>query len=194
MKLFYIAKMQYCYIYAFIMKPEAVFKTLEESDVVAIDVRTPKEFESVNIEGSVNVPLDQIKKSSFISELPKEKELILVCRSGQRAGVAQKDLEVIGFSNTQVVEGGVMAWEKAGLPVNKGMQTMSLERQVRIAAGFLVLVGALLGLFVHSVFFGIPVFVGAGLMFAGITDTCAMGMMIAKMPWNSSSSCEVCKG
>lgn len=186
--------MEYLNINSSTMNAEDFFKVLNETDNIAIDVRTPKEFESVHIEGSINVPLDQIKKSSFINGLSKEKEVVLVCRSGQRAGIARKDLESLGFSNTQVMKGGVMEWEGAGFPVNKGEQMMSLERQVRIAAGFLVFMGALLGLFVHSGFFGIPVFVGAGLMFAGITDTCAMGMMIAKMPWNTSSSCEVCKG
>ena len=81
----------------------------------------------------------------------------------------------------------------AGLPVVRGKKVMSLERQVRIAAGFIVLVGALLGFFVHPYFTGISAFVGAGLMFAGITDSCAMGMLIAKMPWNQckDGSCSV---
>ena len=80
--------------------------------------------------------------------------------------------------------GGTLAWDAAGLPVVRGKKTILLERQVRIAAGFLVLVGAVLALVVHPYFVGLSAFVGAGLMFAGITDSCGMGMLLAKMPWN----------
>ncbi len=89
-----------------------------------------------------------------------------------------------GYDNIVNVDGGTSAWEAAGLPVVRGKKAMSLERQVRIAAGFLVFLGAALGYFVNPAWIGLSAFVGAGLMFAGITDTCAMGMMIAKMPWN----------
>jgi rhodanese-related sulfurtransferase len=93
------------------------------------------------------------------------------------------------------VTGGTVAWEQAGLPVKRGKKAISLERQVRIAAGFLTLLGAVLGFFVHPYFIGLSAFIGAGLMFAGITDTCGMGMMLAKMPWNQckddSGSCSV---
>ena len=82
------------------------------------------------------------------------------------------------------VEGGTLACVEAGLPVVRGKKAISLERQVRIAAGSLVLLGVLLGWFVHPAFIGLSAFVGAGLVFAGITDTCGMGMMLARMPWN----------
>ena len=137
------------------ISPKEAAKILEKTDTIAIDVRTPKEFQSVNIEGSVNVPLDQIKKSDFINEQPKEQEVVLVCLSGQRSGMALKELKALGHSNIKVMEGGVTAWESQGLPLNKGKQTMSLERQVRIAAGALVFVGTLLGLFtLHDIFSG----------------------------------------
>jgi hypothetical protein len=89
-----------------------------------------------------------------------------------------------GFANTINVEGGTLACEVAGVPVVRGKKMMSLERQVRITAGSLVLVGAVLGFFVHPYWIGLSAFIGAGLAFAGITDTCGMGMMLAKMPWN----------
>ena len=85
------------------------------------------------------------------------------------------------------VEGGTAAWEQAGLSVVRERRVMSLERQVRIAAGTLVLVGTGLGAFVHPLFLGIAAFVGAGLVFAGITDTCGMGLILAKMPWNNAA-------
>ena len=97
--------------------------------------------------------------------------------------VCQK-LEAAGFTHIVNVEGGTLAWPAAGLPVVEGKKVMSLERQVRIAAGSLVVIGAAVGLFVHPGWLGLSAFIGAGLVFAGVTDTCGMGMMIAKMPWN----------
>jgi rhodanese-related sulfurtransferase len=93
----------------------------------------------------------------------------------------------MGYTQMVNVEGGTQAWQKAGLPIIRGQKTMSLERQVRIAAGMLVLTGATLSWLVHPAFIGLPAFVGAGLIFAGVTDSCAMGMMLAKMPWNQVS-------
>ena len=83
-----------------------------------------------------------------------------------------------------MLEGGVTAWEQAGLPVKRGKTVLSLERQVRVAAGLLVLTGVVLGFLVHPAFFGLAAFVGAGLTFAGLTDWCGMAMLLAKMPWN----------
>jgi rhodanese-related sulfurtransferase len=84
-----------------------------------------------------------------------------------------------------VVEGGTLAWIAANLPVTRSaVKMISLERQVRIAAGSLVLIGVLLGWFVHRGFYGLAAFVGAGLVFAGITDFCGMGLLLAKLPWN----------
>ena len=89
------------------------------------------------------------------------------------------------------VEGGTRAWQGAGLPVVQGKKILSLERQVRIATGALVLIGAVLGWIIHPAFIGISALVGAGLVFSGITDSCAMGMLLAKMPWNQiSQECE----
>lgn len=167
------------------MKTETVSRKLKEKQGIFIDVRTPAEFESMHVHGVQNTPLDQLKKNRLIQEMEKDEELIIFCQSGSRAGIAQKDLVALGFTNTSVVEGGVVQWEKEGLPVVKGKQSISLERQVRITAGAMVFIGTVLGLSVHSGFFGIPAFVGAGLMFAGLTDTCAMGILISKMPWNS---------
>ena len=97
---------------------------------------------------------------------------------------ALKKLEAAGCDQARVLEGGMQAWAEAELPVKRGRNVMGLERQVRIAAGALVLLGVILGWQVHGAFYGLSAFVGAGLMFAGITDTCCMGMLMAKMPWN----------
>jgi rhodanese-related sulfurtransferase len=107
-----------------------------------------------------------------------------ICRSGSRGRQACEKLSAAGYANVANVEGGTQAWEAAGFPVVRGRKAVSLERQVRIAAGSLVLIGALLGAFVSPYWIVLPAFIGAGLVFSGITDTCGMGMVLAKMPWN----------
>jgi rhodanese-related sulfurtransferase len=97
---------------------------------------------------------------------------------------ACEKLQAAGYTNVVNVEGGTKAWDEAGLPVVRGQKAISLERQVRIAAGTLVLIGALLGYFAHPYWIGLSAFVGAGLIFAGVTDTCGMAMLLARMPWN----------
>jgi rhodanese-related sulfurtransferase len=93
-------------------------------------------------------------------------------------------LAAAGVPGIILVEGGTTAWVAAGLPVERGQKGMSLERQVRITAGALVFTGVVLGSMVSPYWFALSGVMGAGLMFAGITDTCAMGMVMAKMPWN----------
>jgi rhodanese-related sulfurtransferase len=108
-----------------------------------------------------------------------------MCQSGTRARSAIAQLEKAGFPGCMLVEGGMAAWVSAGLPVQRAeTSVISLERQVRIAAGLLVLCGTVAAAFLHPAFLVIPGFVGAGLMFAGITDKCGMAMLLARMPWN----------
>ncbi len=159
-----------------------------------IDVRTPIEFREVHVDFARNVPLDRLDPAAIRAERNSSAEpLYVICRSGSRGGQACERLAASGL-NVVNVEGGTAAWDAAGLPVNRGQKAISLERQVRIAAGFLVLFGAVLALTVHPYFIGLSAFVGAGLMFAGITDTCGMGMILARMPWNqvAKTSGETC--
>jgi rhodanese-related sulfurtransferase len=151
-----------------------------------IDVRTPVEFREVHVEAARNVPLDQLDPAALMRSRhgAQDEPLYLICRSGGRGGQACAKFLAAGFSNVVNVEGGTLACVESGLPVVRGKKAISLERQVRIAAGLLVLVGALLGWLVHPAFIGLSAFVGAGLVFAGITDTCGMGMLLARMPWN----------
>jgi rhodanese-related sulfurtransferase len=159
-----------------------------------IDVRTPVEFREVHIEIARNVPLDQLDAVALMQARngSANEPLYVICRSGNRGQQACEKFLKAGFSNVVNIEGGTMACVEAGLPVVRGKKAISLERQVRIAAGLLVLLGAALS-FVHPAFIGLSAFVGAGLVFAGITDTCGMGMMLARMPWNQcgkeSTSC-----
>jgi rhodanese-related sulfurtransferase len=151
-----------------------------------IDVRTPAEFREVHVEIARNVPLDRLDAAALMQARhgSADEPLFVICRSGGRGRQACETFFKAGFPNVINVEGGTMACVEAGLPVVRGKKAISLERQVRIAAGSLVLAGAVLGWFVHPAFIGLSAFVGAGLVFAGITDTCGMGMILARMPWN----------
>jgi rhodanese-related sulfurtransferase len=151
-----------------------------------IDVRTPAEYREVHAEPARLGPLDGLDPKAVMAARngTEEEPLYMICRSGGRGRQACELFHAAGFTNVVNVEGGTLAWERAGLPVVRGKRTVSLERQVRIAAGSLVVVGTVLGAFVHPVFLALPAFVGAGLIFAGVTDTCGMGMLLARMPWN----------
>jgi rhodanese-related sulfurtransferase len=158
----------------------------KQGEVDVIDVRTPVEYREVHATIARNTPLESLDPHAVMQSRngSGENPLYVMCRSGNRSSQACKKFVDAGYTNVVNVEGGTAAWDQAGLPVIRGKKAMSLERQVRIAAGFLVLLGAVLGHFVNPYFIGLPAFVGAGLMFAGITDTCGMAMMLAKMPWN----------
>lgn len=150
-----------------------------------VDVRTPAEHREIHAVGAHVVPLDRLDPTAYLaSRGTNGASVYLICKSGSRARQASEKFVAAGFANVVVVDGGTQAWEQAGLPVNRGKKTISLDRQVRIAAGFLVFTGTLLGGLVHEGFLVIPGFVGAGLMFAGITDTCGMAMLLGRMPWN----------
>jgi rhodanese-related sulfurtransferase len=154
----------------------------QKNSIPLIDVRTPAEYGSIHANGAVNHPMESLD----IEKIPfsKEQEIHLICQSGGRSMKVSQKLEAAGFTNIVNIEGGTSAWYEAGLPVVEGKKVMSLERQVRIAAGSLVVIGVAVGQFVHPGGFALSAFIGAGLVFAGVTDTCGMGMMIAKMPWN----------
>lgn len=175
--------------------PRELYKLSEaDGSVELIDVRTPLEFREVHANIARNVPLDILDPNELITQRngSSGKPLYVICNSGNRSEKACKKFLACGFDGVVNVEGGTTAWVEANLPVKRGKKAVSLERQVRIAAGFLVLLGVVLGFAVHPAFFGLSGFVGAGLMFAGITDTCAMGMMIARMPWNQVNlECEI---
>jgi rhodanese-related sulfurtransferase len=158
----------------------------EGKKIELIDVRTPIEFREVHVEIARNMPLDQLDVAALMQARngSANEPLYVVCHAGDRGRQACEKFLNAGFSNVVNIEGGTKACVEAGLPVIRGKKAVSLERQVRIAAGSLVLLGAVLGWFVNPAFIGLSAFVGAGLIFAGITGTCGMGMMIARMPWN----------
>jgi len=166
----------------------------KNGEVDLIDVRMPTEYREVHADGAVNVPLDSLDPKAVAATRVGDagKPLYVICKSGNRSTMAAQKFRDAGIDNVVSVHGGTSAWVEAGLPITRGKKAVSLERQVRIVAGFLALLGAVLGFFVHPYFVGLSAFVGAGLMFAGITDTCGMGMMLAKMPWNRCSDQGAC--
>ncbi len=155
-----------------------------------IDVRTPVEFAEVHVPAAKSVPLDSLQPETLheTQHFSFERPVYILCRSGQRAAKAADQLVKAGYPNSIVVEGGTLAWIEAGLPVTRGKtKVISLERQVRIAAGSIVLTGVLLSQLVNSSFIWLSGFVGAGLVFAGISDWCGMGLLLAKAPWNQKA-------
>ena len=166
----------------------------QRDDVGLIDVRTPAEYRESHLEIARNVPLDRLDPVTLMRTRNGAGEpLYFICQSGGRGRQACEKFHKAGFTNVVNVEGGMTACLEVGLPVVRGKKTLSLERQIRIAAGSLVLLGILLAWLVHPAFVGLSAFVGAGLIFAGVTDTCGMGIILARMPWNqcepAASSC-----
>ena len=154
--------------------------------VEVIDVRTPAEFRELHAAYARNVPLETLDPEAVADgrDGAAGEPIYVLCRTGSRAAQACAKFLAAGRREVVHVEGGTLAWAEAGLPVVRGRKAVSLERQVRIAAGFLVLLGAVLAVAVHPYWAGLSAFVGGGLVFAGVTDTCGMGMMLARMPWN----------
>jgi glyoxylase-like metal-dependent hydrolase (beta-lactamase superfamily II)/rhodanese-related sulfurtransferase len=148
-----------------------------------LDVRSALEFSQVHIEHSLNIPIDMI--SAKINELSQSRQNYLVlCHTGNRAAMAADMLIQSGIHTVKVMEGGIIRWQKEKLPVIKGQGGMSLERQVRLIAGSLVLLGIMMSWRLHWAFIFVSVFVSSGLIYAGLTDNCLMGMLLMKLPYN----------
>lgn len=166
-------------------------KRRARGSVDVIDVRTPVEFRAMHVVGARNIPLDSLNPLVVMQRRNGAIDpLYLICQSGGRGTAACRKFRDAGYANVFNVEGGTQAWLAAGQPVERGKKSISLERQVRIAAGSLVLVATALGFFVHPYFLGLAAFVGAGLLFAGLSDTCGMAVCLARMPWNQGSTCD----
>jgi rhodanese-related sulfurtransferase len=156
-----------------------------------IDVRTASEFENAHIAGAYNVPLDQLAEHAADLRDASGGSVILVCQSGQRAQKAEALLREAGMPNVHVLDGGMRAWLADALPTSRIRARISLERQVRIAAGALVALGSFAALTTSPLWAALPAAIGSGLIFAGVTDTCAMGMLLARLPYNRAAvSCD----
>ncbi|RZU53558.1 rhodanese-related sulfurtransferase [Krasilnikovia cinnamomea] len=148
-----------------------------------IDVRTPAEFETAHIPGSYNVPLDLLREHRDELRHHLDEQVVLVCRSGQRATQAEQGLSIAGLPNLRVLQGGITAWQAAGAPVTTGTPRWDLERQVRLVAGGIVLSAVLASVAFESAKW-IAALIGGGLAVAALTNTCAMGMLLARLPYN----------
>ena len=160
-----------------------------DPDPTLIDVRTPAEFEAGHIPGAVNVPLDELKGSldQLCAVLDDHHDVVLVCRSGARAGQAETALAGAGRTDLRVLDGGMVAWEQAGAPVNRGRKTWDIERQVRFVAGSVVATSVLGSHFAPRLKW-LAAGLGTGLVTAAVTNSCAMGAALSRMPWNQAAS------
>lgn len=157
-----------------------------EPDLSLIDVRMPVEFREVHVAGARNLPFDRLSAESLSDALGKKGDstVYFICKVGVRSLKACRKASEFGLADVVSVEGGTDACVAGGLPVQRGKNAVSIERQVRVAAGGLILAGAVLAIAVHPYWAILSAGVGGGLLFSGLTDTCGMGMLLMKMPWN----------
>ena len=175
-----------------VLQPAELALLLQQHPTIRLlDVRTPGEFGSAHIRGSYNVPLDTLSEHGREIGENVTDPVVLVCQSGRRARQAEEALKATGLRSLHVLDGGIAGWLAASLPVVRGRGRVSLERQVRIVAGALAATGGLLAILVNPWLALLPVFIGSGLVFAGLTDTCAMGMLLARLPYNQPATCDV---
>lgn len=158
------------------------------SNVVVLDVRSAAEFESRHILGSYNVPLPLLAEHAEELASKLDTKVVLVCQSGVRATEAKTNLASVGFGNAHVLAGGVPAYKQAGGRTVEGSKRWDLERQVRMTAGSLVIAGLAGGRFLSPQIRTVAGVIGAGLTFSAVTNTCAMGKALAKMPWNKTGN------
>jgi rhodanese-related sulfurtransferase len=159
------------------------------ADMCILDVRTAAEVIAAGLPDCLHIPLHELTPERLQSEIAQQGKngdcVYLLCQGGKRAEMAADQLQGKVKAKLVVIEGGMNAVKQSNIPLaTASKKTIPLERQVRIAAGLLIITGAALGTWVNPGFYGLCAFVGAGLTFAGITDICPMGMMIAKAPWN----------
>jgi rhodanese-related sulfurtransferase len=152
--------------------------------LVVLDVRSPGEFQTAHIQGSYNLPLDRLPGVAAQLGGLRGQTVALVCRTGVQAAQAETVLRGAGLDAAHVLEGGIEGWERAGLPLERGRGAWSIERQVRAIAGGLVLAGVVGSLTVNRKLLFLSGFVGGGLLFAGLSDTCMMGNLLLRLPYN----------
>jgi rhodanese-related sulfurtransferase len=171
---------------------EEVKGLLDEGTVGLVDVREPDEYEYEHIPGARSVPLGNCEELLSSSDLPEK--LVLQCQSGNRSAQAVRKLLQ---SNPRVrlysLDGGLSEWKKKGYQTERGRgAVLPIMRQVQIGAGSFVLLGVALSLFVSSYFWVVPAFVGAGLVFAGVTGFCGLARVLQVMPWNRACESKTC--
>ncbi len=155
-----------------------------------LDVRTPAEFETAHIPGAHNVPLDLLREHRTELRQHLDEGVVLVCHSGARASQAERTLAEAGLQNLRVLTGGMLAWQTSDAPTSYGRPRWDLERQVRLVAGTIVLASVLASGFVPALKW-LAALLGAGLTLAALTNTCALGMLLAELPYNGGATCDL---
>jgi len=178
------------------ISPRELHERLAAGGAELLDVRTPGEFAGAHVPGARLIPLDELDAAGFLKQRgPGDKPIYVLCQSGGRARRAIEKFQRAGFAGCVLVQGGTQGWIDAGLPVNRGVSSVwPLMRQVQLVVGLVSAAGAALALTVNPWFALIPLAMGCGLLFAGITGFCGLALVLAKMPWNqgvkfNSTSC-----
>lgn len=175
------------------LAPSEIQRQIVEGDgatPVLLDVRSPAEYETAHIPGSHNLPLDRLDEAADrVAASPRD--VVVLCQSGPRSEQAQRALVAAGARDVRVLDGGLRAWQQAGGEVVRGRPKWALERQVRLVAGILVLIGVVGGVLVADPLTYLAGFVGAGLTFAALTDTCLMGNLLSRLPYNRGPGADV---
>lgn len=165
------------------LDPATIARRLKDGSLTLIDIRETDEHAREHVPGSVSLPLSGLKEGHL--SVRAAGDVAFHCKSGMRTSMNCGELSRHVSGPAYIMEGGLEAWKKAGLPVNRDKAApLELNRQVQITAGLLILTGALLSVILHPAFIGLPAFVGAGLTFAGFTGWCGMGLLLARAPWN----------
>ncbi|WP_269715413.1 rhodanese family protein [Caulobacter sp. NIBR2454] len=168
------------------LSPAEVATRLKIGRAVLVDVREPDEYARAHIPGALSRPLSSFERAAL--KIEPSREVVFTCRTGMRTGANCDRLAAAVEGDAYVLEGGLDAWTRQGMPVRENPNApLEMMRQVQIGAGGLVLIGALLGVLVHPGFLGVPIFVGAGLLMAGITGFCGMARLLALAPWNRAA-------
>lgn len=151
---------------------------------IVLDVRSPAEHAGVHVTGSVNAPVDLVRADPARMAAATDRDVLVLCGTGVRATAAARALEPHLGPRVQVIDGGMRAWQAAGLPVEPGTQgPWAMERQVRATAGSIVLAGVLASTVAPRAKW-LSAGIGAGLLYSGVSDTCGMAAVLARMPWN----------
>ncbi len=153
-----------------------------------IDVREPSEFAGGRIPGALLIPLGTLP--SRAGEIDIDRPAVMICHSGKRSTDACEELHSLGYSKLHNLEGGMVAWKAGSHPTEKDQRApWALDRQVRFAAGLLLLLGLLSASYIHHRFIWLTWAVAAGLLISSWLNWCGMGLLLAKMPWNQPRDC-----
>lgn len=170
------------------ISPRELSDAIARGDAIdLIDVREAFEFDAVHVAAARSTPLSTLDAAAFLAARGADganRPLFVICQSGARSAQAAERLRAAGATQVVNVEGGTAGWIAAGLPVVRGRAALTIDRQVRMIIGAAVVAGTALGAWVHPAWLGVPAFFGAGLIWAGATDRCALALVVAKMPWN----------